>query len=67
VKVISKSPLTNTIACALSGGYFPAEMKRAGYDMIIVEGRAQKPTYVAIKGETENGEVLEPDSGNTAA
>lgn len=48
--VASKSPLTNTIACALSGGYFPAEMKRAGYDMIIVEGRAQKPTYVAIKG-----------------
>ena len=48
--VAAKSPLTNTIACALSGGYFPAEMKRAGYDMIIVEGRAQKPTYVAIKG-----------------
>jgi aldehyde:ferredoxin oxidoreductase len=48
--VASKSPLTNTIACALSGGQFPAEMKRAGYDMIIVEGRAQKPTYVAIKG-----------------
>ena len=48
--VASKSPLTNTIACALSGGYFPAEMKRAGYDMIIVEGRAEKPTYVAIKG-----------------
>jgi len=48
--VAAKSPLTNTIACALSGGHFPAEMKRAGYDMIIVEGRAQKPTYVAIKG-----------------
>jgi len=48
--VASKSPLTNTIACALSGGYFPAEMKRAGYDMIIVEGRAEKPTYVAVKG-----------------
>jgi aldehyde:ferredoxin oxidoreductase len=48
--VAAKSPLTNTIACALSGGYFPAEMKRAGYDMIIVEGKAEKPTYVAIKG-----------------
>jgi aldehyde:ferredoxin oxidoreductase len=33
--------------------------------MIIVEGRAQKPTYVAIKWGMENGEVLEPDSGNT--
>ncbi len=48
--VAAKSPLTNTIACALSGGYFPVEMKRAGYDMIIVEGRAEKLTYVAIKG-----------------
>jgi len=48
--VAAKSPLTNTIACSLSGGYFPAEMKKAGYDMIIVEGRAEKPTYVAIKG-----------------
>jgi len=48
--VASKSPLTNTIACALSGGQFPAEMKRAGYDMIIVEGRAKKPVYIAIKG-----------------
>jgi aldehyde:ferredoxin oxidoreductase len=48
--VASRSPLTNTIACALSGGQFPAEMKRAGYDMIIVEGRATKLTYVAIKG-----------------
>jgi aldehyde:ferredoxin oxidoreductase len=48
--VAAKSPLTNTIANALSGGQFPAEMKRAGYDMIIVEGKAQKPTYVAIKG-----------------
>lgn len=50
IAVASKSPLTNTIACALSGGYFPAEMKRAGYDMIIVEGKAEKPTYIAIKG-----------------
>ena len=48
--VAAKSPLTNTIANAMTGGHFPAEMKRAGYDMIIVEGRAEKPTYVAIKG-----------------
>jgi aldehyde:ferredoxin oxidoreductase len=48
--VAAKSPLTNTIAVALSGGQFPAAMKRAGYDMIIVEGRAEKPTYLVIKG-----------------
>jgi aldehyde:ferredoxin oxidoreductase len=51
--VAAKSPLTNTIAAAFSGGHFPDEMKKAGYDMIIVEGRAEKPTYVSI----ENGQV----------
>jgi aldehyde:ferredoxin oxidoreductase len=46
--VASKSPLTGTIACALSGGQFPNELKRAGYDMLIVEGKAEKPTYISI-------------------
>jgi aldehyde:ferredoxin oxidoreductase len=46
--VAAKSPLTNSIAAAFSGGHFPAELKKAGYDMIIVEGRAEKPTYVSI-------------------
>lgn len=47
--VASKSPLTNTIASAFAGGDFPAEMKRAGYDIIIIEGRAEKLTYITIK------------------
>jgi aldehyde:ferredoxin oxidoreductase len=47
--VASKSPLTNTIAAAFSGGHFPNELKRAGYDMIIVEGKAARPVYIAIK------------------
>ncbi len=47
--VASKSPLTNAMGAAFAGGHFPAEMKRAGYDMIIIEGKAEKPTYVAIK------------------
>ena len=47
--VVAKSPLTGTIAASYSGGHFPDELKRAGYDMLIVEGKAAKPTYVAIK------------------
>ena len=47
--VVAKSPLTNAVGMALSGGQFPAEMKMAGYDMVIIEGKAEKPTYVAIK------------------
>ena len=51
--VVAKSPLTGVVGMALAGGQFPAEMKRAGYDMMIIEGKAEKPTYVAIK----DGEV----------
>ena len=51
--VAGKSPLTNTIAVALSGGYFPTELKFAGYDVLIVEGKAERPAYVWIK----DGEV----------
>ena len=38
--VVAKSPLTNAVGMALSGGQFPAEMKMAGYDMIIIEVKA---------------------------
>lgn len=47
--ITSRSPLTGTAAVALSGGYFPVELKFAGYDVLIVEGKAEKPTYVWIK------------------
>jgi aldehyde:ferredoxin oxidoreductase len=49
MSVVAKSPLTGAVGMALSGGQFPAEMKMAGYDMIIIEGKAAKPTYLAIK------------------
>lgn len=48
--VATKSPLTGAVGMALSGGYFPAEMKFAGYDMIIIEGQAETPTYLWISG-----------------
>jgi len=46
--VVTKSPLNNTIAGSNSGGFWGAELKRAGYDMIVVEGRAQKPVYLWV-------------------
>ncbi len=46
---VSKSPLTGTIAAAFSGGHFPDELKRAGFDMLIIEGRAEKLTYISIQ------------------
>uniref|UniRef100_A0A7C2P128 ABC transporter ATP-binding protein n=1 Tax=candidate division WOR-3 bacterium TaxID=2052148 RepID=A0A7C2P128_UNCW3 len=47
--VVAKSPLTGAVGMALSGGYFPAEMKFAGWDLIIIEGKAEKPTWISIK------------------
>ena len=60
IAVTGKSPLTNAVGMCLSGGFFPAELKQAGYDMVIVEGRAEKPTYVWIK----DGEVRFRDAGS---
>jgi len=49
--VITKGPLTGAIACSNSGGYFRAELKMAGWDMIIFEGKAAKPVYLHIVDE----------------
>lgn len=46
--VVTKSPLTGTIAIANSGGKWGAELKAAGYDMLIVEGKSDTPVYVNI-------------------
>jgi len=47
--VVTKSPLTNGVANSLTGGYFPVELKFAGYDALIIEGKAEKPTFLWIK------------------
>ncbi len=49
--VVTKSPLTGTIASSNSGGYWGAELKFAGYDLIIVEGKSEKPVYVVIEDD----------------
>jgi aldehyde:ferredoxin oxidoreductase len=46
--VMSKSPLTGTIFRSITGGNFGVWMKHAGYDLIIVEGKAAAPTYIHI-------------------
>ena len=49
--VVTKSPLSGTIASSNSGGYWGAELKFAGYDVIILEGKAAKPTYINIEDD----------------
>ncbi|MCX8192725.1 MAG: aldehyde ferredoxin oxidoreductase family protein [Nitrososphaeria archaeon] len=53
--IVTKSPLTNTVCDSYSGSFFAVKMKYAGYDLLIVEGRASKPSYIEI---TENGAVI---------
>jgi aldehyde:ferredoxin oxidoreductase len=49
--VITKGALTGAIACSNSGGYFGAELKIAGWDMIILEGRSPTPVYLYIEDD----------------
>ncbi len=49
--VITKGALTGAIACSNSGGYFGAEMKFAGWDMVIFEGKSSKPVYLSIEDD----------------
>jgi aldehyde:ferredoxin oxidoreductase len=49
---ISKSPETNLLGEAVSHGTFGAELKRAGYDAIILKGKAEKPVYLWIDDDS---------------
>jgi len=49
--VITKGALTGAIACSNSGGFFGAELKFAGWDMVIFEGKSPKPVYLLIQDD----------------
>ncbi|HXY74650.1 MAG TPA: aldehyde ferredoxin oxidoreductase N-terminal domain-containing protein, partial [Dehalococcoidales bacterium] len=48
-----KSPMGGAFGKAEAGGWFGAELKRAGYDLVIIEGKADTPVYIWIN----NGQV----------
>ncbi len=49
--VSTKSPLTGTVLDANSGGFWGMQFKKAGYDVMIVRGRAKRPVWIEIKSE----------------
>ena len=51
--VVTKSPLSETILMSLAGGFFGPNLRFAGYDGLIIEGRSDEPTYLWI----DNGRV----------
>lgn len=49
--VSAKSPQTNILGDSNAGGHFAAEMKFAGYDQIIIEGKSPEPIYIFIEDQ----------------
>ncbi len=46
--VVTKGALTGTVASSNSGGFFGPALKKAGFDMVIIEGKADNPVYLYI-------------------
>jgi len=46
--VVTKSPLTGTFLDSYAGGYYGPELKYAGFDGVIIKGKASKPVYLWI-------------------
>lgn len=55
----AKSPLSGGIAKSEAGGFFGYELKRAGFDALVVQGKADRPVYLWIR----DGEVEIRDAG----
>lgn len=48
---VFKSPLTGIWGESQCGGHFAPQLKFAGYDMVIIQGKSEKPVYIAIEDE----------------
>ena len=50
----AKSPVTGLVGDSQSGGFWPAELKAAGFDGIVIHGQAERPVYLWVHdGEAE--------------
>jgi aldehyde:ferredoxin oxidoreductase len=48
ININARSPMSGAIGDSQGGGFFPAEMKFAGFDGVVVKGRAEKPVYLTL-------------------
>ncbi len=51
IQIVGKSPLTGTWADSNSGGSVAAHLRRAGYDALVVTGRAEEPTVLVVRDD----------------
>jgi aldehyde:ferredoxin oxidoreductase len=58
--VVTKSPLTGTITDSHLGGFTAAKLRWAGFDGLLIKGKADRPTYLLV----ENGEVTLHDASS---
>ncbi|MBN2145874.1 MAG: aldehyde ferredoxin oxidoreductase family protein [Anaerolineales bacterium] len=56
----AKSPMSGGIGDSQAGGFFPAELKFAGFDGIVIKGRSAKPVYLTLL----NGEAALHDAAH---
>lgn len=49
---VSKSPLTGLYVDSSMGGYLGPELKRAGFDLLVIQGRAEKPVWIQISKDS---------------
>lgn len=50
-EVVGRSPLTGWWGHASAGGFWGPELKYAGYDLIVIEGKASEPVYLYIDND----------------
>jgi aldehyde:ferredoxin oxidoreductase len=48
INVNAKSPMSGGIGDSQAGGFFPAELKFAGFDGLVITGKSPKPVYLKI-------------------
>ena len=48
IEVSALSPVSGILGDGNAGGFFPTFLKRAGYDQIVITGRASSPKYLWI-------------------
>ncbi len=49
--IVAKSPETKNLGSSNFGGRFSPELKYAGYDNIIIQGKSEKPVYIAVNND----------------
>lgn len=48
VTAVAKSPLTGAVGDSQAGGFWPAELKFAGFDAVVITGRAEQSVYLWV-------------------